>query len=402
MSTCPISRLASTGVTAVLGALACFSCVSCSSSKRSGVPDGGYNFGDGSGLDVGTQDTGRKPDANPLPHDGGHGASDGAVTSGDTGNSTDAGAPCKGCSVLTDGVENPQSIALDFTNVYWTQGTSGAGGVPVTGGGSVRGVKRIGGSISIVASVLTGPLMLKVSDVDPRAPIYAWSELGPAAGAGSVTNEEFGPPKVAGMNLTSPFGVALDGANVYWGCSASGASIQAAPLVGGPVTTLGVVAGSAVPFGMAVNATSIYFAAQSSVGGGLFELPIAAVDGGTAPKELWTGDAASLPVDVAIDATNVYWTDAGDGAVYAMPLGGGTVSTMASKASGLVAPKRIAVDSKNVYFSDTAGSALYEVAIGGTTPKVLVKGLGVLGVAADDNDANVYFSSATQVLSVAK
>ena len=184
-----------------------------------------------------------------------------------------------------------------------------------------------------------------------------------------------------------------------------------ASFTAGSPRTLGVLNGASA-FGVAANGTSVYFAATDSSGGGLFQLAVAApptsdggVDGGTmAAKQVWTGGAASKPVDVVLDAANVYWTDEGNRAVYSMPLGGGTVSTMAS---GLMSPARIAVDSKNVYFTDPVGKALYEVPIGattggGTTPKALAKGLAVVGVAADDHDNRVYFSSPTQILSIAK
>jgi sugar lactone lactonase YvrE len=209
----------------------------------------------------------------------------------------------------------------------------------------------------------------------------------------------------AGTGLTAPFGVAIDSANVYWVSSAGGgAAVQASSVTAGGATTLGTATGGFLPKGMAVNSSSIYFVAQlSGGGGGLFELPIA----GATPTEIWTGDATSAPVDVAVDATNVYWTDQGDGAVYATPLGGGTVTTLASKTttSGLVGPARLAVDSKNVYFSDPKGMGLYEVPTGGGTVKTLVPtsaALAMLGVAADDYDGNVYFSSPTEILSIPK
>jgi hypothetical protein len=78
-----------------------------------------------------------------------------------------------------------------------------------------------------------------------------------------------------------------------------------------------------------------------------------------------------------------------------MPLGGGSVSTMAS---GIGGPRQIAVDSANVYFTAYNEGLVYEEAIGSTHPGVLASVLAPDGIAADDGDDNVYFSSATQIL----
>jgi hypothetical protein len=295
-------------------------------------------------------------------------------------------APCAGCKVLATVLDgSPVSLALDPTYVYWTEGGSS---------GAIRQVKRTGGAAATLDGTLSYPQIVKVDD-----PYVTWSASGASSGNGTVSLQHIGSPTTPGTSLTAPFGVAIDGASIYWVSSAGGGvTAWSAPLSGGAGGSLGVATGAFVPQGMAVSASSIYFVAYlSGGGGGLFQLPIT---GGT-PTEIWTGDSASQPVDVTLDSNNIYWTDQGDGAVYSMPLDGGTVSTMASKPT-VTGPVRIAVDSTNVYFSDTAGMALYKVAIGGTTPTALVKGLGVVGVAADDSDSSVYFSSSTEILSVAK
>ena len=326
----------------------------------------------------------------------------------DTGAVLDTGVPppCAGCTVLwSDTVLSPRSLALDPTNVYWTQGSYSTG-APVPGTGSVRSVQRGttgSGPFATIYGGDTGPQIVKVLFVGAISYV-TWSSVEASAGTGMVFLQAFGTT-APGTSLTAPFGVAIDSANVYWVSSAgSGAAVQAAGVSSGTATTLGTVTGGFLPMGMAVNATSIYFVAQlSGGGGGLFELPIA----GATPTEIWTGDATSAPVDVAVDDTNVYWTNQGDGAVYTMPLAGGPVTTLASKTTtpGLTGPARIAVDKNNVYFSDPTGMGLYEVPTGAGTVKTLVspsKGLAILGVAADDVDSNVYFSDATEILSIPK
>ncbi len=303
-------------------------------------------------------------------------------------------APCPGCTLLMAGVLNPQSLALDSGNVYWTQGKT-SGGAPVAGSGSVLSVPRAGGPLNILYEVLTGPLVVKLVN-----PWIAWSESGASAGAGDVTAYNGGAGGMVATSLTSPFGIALDTSNAYYGSVAGGGvAIQSAPLAGGSVSTLGTVKGSLLPRGIAANGTSVYCAVYASGGGGgIFEVPL----GGGTPTEVWTGGSKSQPFDVALDDTNVYWSDQGTGAVYSMPQAGGAVTTLAASSDGLVGPTFIAVDFTNVYVADPAGSALYEAPITGSGPKKLVTGVAVNAVAADNVDANVYFATSTQILSVAK
>jgi hypothetical protein len=309
----------------------------------------------------------------------------------DTAPGTDgATGPCKGCSLIYTATSPIASITLDPTYVYWTIGGSG---------GSIWQADRTTLTPASLGGGLDSPLIIKVSP----GPYIAWSALGAGAGTGSVSLEYTGAPTLVGTSLTSPFGVAIDTISVYWVSSAGGGvTVQSEPLSLIGANTLGTAPGAAlVPQGMAVNATSIYFVA-SGPGAGLFELPLT---GGT-PTQIWTGDSTSQPIDVALDGSNVYWTDQGDGNVYSMPLAGGAVTTMAMKGTmGITGPYFIAVDSTNVYFSDPLGMALYEVSIASSTLKQLVasaSALSVLGVAADDNDGNVYFSAGDQVLSIAK
>jgi hypothetical protein len=249
-----------------------------------------------------------------------------------------------------------------------------------------------------VASGLTGPLVVTYADF-----WLAWSAFtGNGSGESSVSFVAIPAtvaPTVPATAQSRAYGVALGSTNLYWVSNDTGgnALVQSTPLSGGSVSKLGATTGTAlVPLGMAINATSIYFVAYvSGGGGGLFQLPIA---GGT-PSEVWTAGPTGYPYDVAVDGSNVYWTDFGvgktDGAVYSMPLGGGTVTTMAS---GIGGPRQLAVDSANVYFTAYNEGLVYEEAIGSMHPGVVASVVAPNGIAADDSDENVYFSSETQIL----
>jgi hypothetical protein len=65
--------------------------------------------------------------------------------------------------------------------------------------------------------------------------------------------------------------------------------------------------------------------------------------------------AIGVEVEPAMDSTNVYWIEPGSGSAKRVPLGGGTVVTLAS---GLNSPWGIAVDSTNVYWTEYAGGTV--------------------------------------------
>ena len=81
---------------------------------------------------------------------------------------------------------------------------------------------------------------------------------------------------------------------------------------------------------------------------------------------------------MAIDATNVYWTNSGtssksylDGAVMMVPISGGTPTTIASNQTY---PNSIAVDATSVYWTNFRDGTVMTVPTGGGTPAILASG----------------------------
>lgn len=71
----------------------------------------------------------------------------------------------------------------------------------------------------------------------------------------------------------------------------------------------------------------------------------------------------TYPVQFAVDAANVYWTEGGtSGTVKKAPLAGGAAAALASS---LADPYGIAVDSANVYWTEQAGGFVKTMPIGG-------------------------------------
>jgi hypothetical protein len=310
----------------------------------------------------------------------------------DTGTTT---APkCPGTATVFANAANPQTITLDGTNAYWTNG--------LASGGSVGYLART--STSGTANTLVPGLMDPLF-IANAAGYVGWSALGTvglvsvAGGAGSASTP--------GTSLTTAAGVAVDSTNLYWVSGSNGIIVQSAPVGGGGTNALGTAPGDYSARGLSVFGANLYFAGSASTGGG-GAIFMVGTGGGGAPTALKTF-ATGSPSDVATDATNVYWTDLtmGGGSVLSMPLGGGGVTTMASS---LGMPNHLAVDSTNVYTADSTGGSVYEIPIGtsgatggtGGTVKVLAKGTLPIGVAADDGQSVVYFTSASAICTVPK
>jgi hypothetical protein len=174
--------------------------------------------------------------------------------------------------------------------------------------------------------------------------------------------------------------VATDNANVYWIVSAGGA-IQSAALGGGaPSTILPSSSGVALTIGgtyaywfdygaspgimrvlLTGGTTGETFAPQQAVSGGSNSMRVAmgnlywaspsavmkvSLSGG-APTPLASG--LGNVTSIALDGTDIYWTDFARGTVMRAPLGGGPSETLAS---GQNHPKTIVVDGANAYWTN--------------------------------------------------
>lgn len=222
---------------------------------------------------------------------------------------------------------------------------------------------RLGGAISVAAFIGCGAR----TDLPTEA-------LGTAAcsvSKGSVTTLSSGQEQ--------PRELVLDARNAYvadWGTTenafADGAIVQI-PLCGGTPVVLATA--QAWPDAIAVDATHVYWAnagaEDSSSGGVIRKVPI----GGGAIVTL----AAELdsPSGIAVDATSVYWMTATD--ILSTSIEGGPVVTLATGQT----PVSIALDSSSVYWANGAiPSSLMKVSTSGGVVTTLTSA-PMFGLAAD-------------------
>ncbi len=296
------------------------------------------------------------------------GAADGGLADATTdanGPSTEAGSDCATAfavregataTVLASNQSDPSAIAVDSTSVYWTNlGPLGGGKAAIRLPGSVMKVPIGGGA----------PIELAATQVWPGA-------------------------------------IAIDATNVYWTTGSGpspttgadggveGGAVSKVPLDGGTAVTL---VSAPLPGGIAVDANILFWTNRALPGddpyadntdGTVTQTPL---DGGTTVT-LATGQ--NWPTAIAVDASNVYWTNAGglnstNGAVLAAPIGGGQATVLASRQDRPVA---IALQGDNVYWlnggQDTT-NLMGEVRVvpkAGGTPVLLATAYAPAGLAA--------------------
>jgi sugar lactone lactonase YvrE len=178
----------------------------------------------------------------------------------------------------------------------------------------------------------------------------------------------------------------IDSANVYWVQEATGA-VMKVPINGGTPQTI-AVGGGGVSF-ITIDGASVYFANQYN--GEVMKAPLDG-DGGQTVTLSSVGTGAS-PAGVAVDAVNLYWTNLNGGTIDAVPIGGGSTTTLAS---GITFPLLLTLDSQNVYVTCGDGTILSIPKAGGDggIGNVIVSGQGgdgISGIAVDSQ--HVYWSN---------
>jgi hypothetical protein len=151
---------------------------------------------------------------------------------------------------FASGQNTPMGLAVDATNVYWTN----------EGDGTVMKKPLAGGNATMVAS----------GQNEPRA-------------------------------------IAVDATSAYWVNAGSGGTnqdgaVMKAPLGGG--TAIVLAPNQSFPYSIAVDASNVYWTTVSiftAQEGGVFKLPL---NGGVSPIPIQTGQTTRA---VAVDAASVYW-----------------------------------------------------------------------------------------------
>lgn len=243
----------------------------------------------------------------------------------------------------------PWAIAVDDNNVYWTNydngsaGTVGAPGLGQTTSGTVMKVAVTGGTPVMLDQGLEGPFGLAIDATN----VYYTN-----AGGGRIKSVP-----IAGGTATVlatdqvPLGIAVDGTSVYWVSFFNGTVSSTAKAGGSGTKELTASNTATNVIGVAVNATSVFFSTDDgSTTSVIASMPLA---GSASPTVLASGQDDGW--GIALDATNVYWANSDqlpNGYMASTSLTGGTVTKLATN---IGFPTSIAVDATGLYYTGYGG-----------------------------------------------
>jgi hypothetical protein len=273
--------------------------------------------------------------------------------------------------VLLPGLSQPQVVLIQNGNAYTSE---------VTSTGRVLAVSASdGGAATTISPSQPFPMGLSIDSNN----IYVWNS-GTFSGNGTLNNSDGtvvqiplggGSPTTLASNMVVAYAapylnaVTNDTKNVYWVSGGPGTpgAINVAP-IGGASPAQVLYAGQTYPEAVVTDGTDLYwsnwgtFDAQGNYNGDGAVLK-APVGGGASPTTLASNQKA--PAALALDGTNVYWTNIGQltagglaapgtGSVVQVSKGGGSPVTIASS---LNIPLGIAVYGSTVYWAEFTLSA---------------------------------------------
>jgi len=234
--------------------------------------------------------------------------------------------------------DEPQSIVVDGTSVYWTD-INNVNKVPLHGGN--RTILASGNYLTRIAVDAVNVYAVSLGDV-VRVPIDGGALTTLASGSNDIRSLVTDGNYVYWVEIPGPLQEFLvDGGLVL---RANNGPVMKVPVGGGTAITLAADQGG--PFGIAVNARNVYW---TNIGDGtVMRVPLA----GGAPTMVASGQRN--PAQIALDATSIYWTT--DIAVLKAPLEGGPPVRVTSANSALLDVAPVIMDG-TVYWLDASGLA---------------------------------------------
>jgi hypothetical protein len=227
------------------------------------------------------------------------------------------------------------------------------------------------------------PVPACTSDVGGSSGSTGGAPVGGGGAGGAPSSGGSGPASAELLAATpDPWGLAVDATTIYVAARLMGPLITV-PIAGGAITQLA----PATVFTVAIDETSVYWSDGTS-------LYSCAKHGCTASTIALA--ESGMAFAIAVDATNVYWANNISMKLMKVAKQGGVSVALASYSY----PSQIAVDDTNVYWTDQLGTVMKVPAAGGAAVK-LATCLIPMGIAVDGT--NVYYTTSDgQMMQVPK
>ncbi|HZO14078.1 MAG TPA: hypothetical protein VFB62_12490 [Polyangiaceae bacterium] len=273
------------------------------------------------------------------------------TTGGAAGSTTSSGGSSTMPTVLVDGEEGPDAIAVDGEDVYFS-----------TKDGFIKRVPIDGGTAGIVASGHYAVPAIALSDQ-----LMWWSVYNaPPVGAIWRAEKSGANAQVLVSDQNLPTEVVYTGAHIYWSTTGAGGQIRRAD----PLTGAGVeVAEDSEAFFFSIDGDWLFFTMNYTAPG-----PTGQVWGVQLSPPYTRVDIAQglfKPAAIAANSTQVVWAQEGDGLIASASPPAYSVSTVST---GGTAPRDVALDGGNIYWTDPGGGRVMKVMNGDET--VLAAGDG--------------------------
>ncbi|HTQ43019.1 MAG TPA: hypothetical protein VMI75_09720, partial [Polyangiaceae bacterium] len=257
----------------------------------------------------------------------------------------------------------PNTLAIDATSIYWADNAPGGG---------VAKVALTGGTPTSLASGATNAFALAIDGTNAYVvsldPVINADILSVPLAGGTFTT--------IATNMYTTVGTGnllVTGGNIYWAQASSGAIMSVSAGGGTPAT---LVSMQPFPDAIGTDGSNLYWTVDGN--GAVTGEPMAVLSaplGGNTPSTLYSyAPYTGTFSDLAVGPQDLYWI--ANGAIQTIPHGGASSLTPISNTAGGSNPRLPTIDGSNIYWAESGSvtDTILMVPLAGGTPFTITTG----------------------------